>query len=112
MERMKLLASIALCLAACVPAQAAEPMAPRPSAGSQMPPAGAFQAVPQQRLMPVPPLPAQGAAKSSWGSARPEEKPSASMAGLITDDNESTRVPTFATRNSPLPTRFFDTGVE
>jgi len=112
MGRMKVLASIALCLAACVPAQAAEPLAPRPSAGLQMPPARAFQGVPQQALTPAQPSPLEEAAKSSWASPRPEPKPAASMAVLITDDHDSTRLPAFATRTTPLPTRFMRLGVE
>ena len=101
MRRMKVLASIALCLAACVPAQAAEPLAPRLSGGSQMPPARAFQGVPVQE-----------AAKPSWADARPEPKPAAAMAVLITDDHDSMRLPAFATRTTPLPTRFMRLGVE
>jgi hypothetical protein len=117
MGRMKVLASIALCLAACVPAQAAEPLAPRPSAGLQMPPARAFQGVPQQGpqqgLRPAQASPLQEAAKpSSWADARPEPKPAAAMAVLITDDHDSTRLPVFATRTTPLPTRFVRLGVE
>src|SRR5262245_46431670 len=112
MGRMKVLASIALCLAACVPAQAAEPVAPRLSAGSQMPPARAFQGVPQQGLTPAQPWPRQEAARSSWANPRVEEKPTASMAVLITDDHDSTRLPAFAARTTPLPTRFMRLGVE
>jgi len=112
MRRMKVLASIALCLAACVPAQAAGPVAPSLSAGSPMPPARAFQGVAQRGLMPVPPLPLQDAAQPSWADARPEPKPAASMAVLITDDHDSMRLPAFATRTTPLPTRFMRLGVE
>ena len=110
---MKVLASIALCLAACVPAQAAEPLAPRPSAGLQMPPARAFLGVPQQGARPAQASLLQEAVKpTSWADARPEPKPAASMAVLITDDHDSTRLPVFATRTTPLPTRFVRLGVE
>ena len=107
---MKVLASIAFCLAACVPAQAAEPVVPGLSAGLPMPPARAF--LPAQGRTPAQPLPAQEAARSSWADARPEVKPTASMAVLITDDHDSTRLPAFATRTTPLPTRFVRLGVE
>jgi len=102
MGRMKVLASIALCLAACVPAQAAERVVPGLSAGSQMP-AGAL--TPQQALPP------QQAAKPSF-STRPEPKPSAAVAVHFTDDADSLRLPAFATRTTPIPTRLLRLGVE
>ena len=105
---MKVLASIALCLAACVPALAAEPALPRQSAGSLMPPARAPQPT---RVMPQP-VPLQEAANSSWTTARHESKPAANMAFLLTDDADSMRLPAFATRTTPLPTRFMRLGVE
>ena len=104
MGRMKLLASIALFLAACVPAQAAEPMAPRPSAGSQMPPA---QALPPSRTWP------DQAVKPSWiSNTEREPKPAAGVAVLVTDDADSMRLPAFATRTTPTPQRFMRFGVE
>ena len=112
MRRMKVLASIAFCLAACVTAQAAEPVAPGLSAGLPAPPARGFLAVPQPGRTRAQPLPAQEAAPTSRAAARPEVKPTASMAVLITDDHDSTRLPAFATRTTPLPTRFVRFGVE
>ena len=125
MLRMKQLAVIALCLAACVPAQAADRVAQGRSAGSQ-PPARALPPQvlqPRQSLMPrailpdqnsLPPrqeLPAQQATKPSW-TTQPEARPAASMAILFTDDHDSTRLPAFATRTTPMPTRFMRLGVE
>jgi hypothetical protein len=126
MQRMKELAVIALCLAACVPAQAADRVAQGRSAGSQSParalPAQVLQ--PRQVLPPQPVLPAQQAlplkqeltaqqaAKPSWSMPPAEPKPAASMAILFTDDHDSTRLPAFATRTTPLPTRFMRVGVE
>ena len=113
MQRMKVLASIALCLAACVPAQAAEPVVPGLSAGLLMPPARAFPGLPRQGLTPPQALPAQEAARpASWAEPRPEVKPTSAMAVLITDDHDSMRLPAFATRTTPLPTRFVRFGVE
>jgi hypothetical protein len=62
--------------------------------------------------MPAPPVPLQETAKPSWTSARPESRPTANMAVLFTDDADSMRLPAFATRTTPLPTRFFRLGVE
>ena len=126
MQRMKELAVIALCLAACVPAQAVDRVAQGRLAGSQSParalPAQVLQ--PRQVLMPRPVLPApealpprqelpgQQAVKPSWTTPQPEPKPVASMAILFTDDHDSARLPAFATRTTPLPTRFMRVGVE
>lgn len=126
MQRMKELAVIALCLAACVPAQAADRIAQGRSAGSQSPARALPPQVlrprqvlpsqpvlpPQQALPPRQELPAQQAAKPSWTTPQPEPKPAASMAFLFTDDHDSTRLPAFATRTTPLPTRYMRVGVE
>ena len=126
MQRMKELAVIALCLAACVPAQAADRFAQSRSAGSPSP-ARALppqmlrppQVLPAQPVMPAAQLPsprqelpAQQAAKSAWTTTQPGPKAAASMAILFTDDHDSTRLPAFATRTTPLPTRFMRLGVE
>jgi hypothetical protein len=108
MGRMKVLASIALFLAACVSAQAAEPTAPRPLAGSQMPPA--------QPLPPSKPTtrawPEQGV-KPSWiSNGERDPKPAAGVAVLVTEDADSARLPAFATPTTPTPQRFMRFGVE
>jgi hypothetical protein len=126
MQRMKQLAAIALCLAACVPAQAADRVAQGRSAGSQ-PPARALPPQvlqPRQGLQPQPGLqaqqapppkqeaPAQRLVRPSWIAPQLETRPAASVAFLFTDDHDSTRLPAFATRTTPLPTRFMRLGVE
>jgi hypothetical protein len=88
---------MAVCLAACVPAQAAEPAGPGPAATSQ----------PQVQL----PRP-QPAAKPSR-LAEPERKqPAAALAVTVTDDADSTRLPAFATPTTPLPKKLLRVGVE
>jgi len=88
---------MAVCLAACVPAQAAEPAGPGPAATSR-----------QQ----VESLRPQPAAKPS-PLAEPERKqPSAVLAVTVTDDADSTRLPAFATPTTPMPKKLFRVGVE
>ena len=94
---MRALLVFADCLAACVPAQAAEPAGPGPAATSQ----------PQVQL----PRP-QPAVKPS-PLAEPERKqPSAALAVTVTDDADSTRLPAFATPTTPMPKKLFRVGVE
>jgi len=94
---MRALFVMAVCLAACVPAQAAEPAGPGPAAPSQ----------PQAQL----PRP-QPAAKPS-PIAEPERKqPGASLAVTVTDDADSTRLPAFATPTTPMPKKLLRVGVE
>jgi len=97
MLQMRALSVMAVCLAACVPAQAAEPAGPGPAATSQ----------PQVQL----PRP-QPAAKPSR-LAEPERKqPAAALAVTVTDDADSTRLPAFATPTTPLPKKLLRVGVE
>jgi hypothetical protein len=94
---MRALFVMAVCLAACVPAQAAEPAGLGPAAPSQ----------PQAQL----PRP-QPAAKPS-PIAEPERKqPGASLAVTVTDDADSTRLPAFATPTTPMPKKLLRVGVE
>lgn len=95
MLQMKAWFVIAVCLAAGVPAQAAEPAGPGWAANSQ----------PQ---LPRP----QPAAKPS-SLAEPERKqPAAALAVTLTDDADSTRLPAFATPSTPMPKKLFRVGVE
>jgi hypothetical protein len=88
---------MAVCLAACAPAQAAEPAGPGPAATS---------------LSQLPPLRSQPAAKPS-PLAEPERKQSAAaLAVTITDDADSTRLPAFATPTTPTPKKLLRVGVE
>jgi hypothetical protein len=88
---------MAVCLAACAPAQAAEPAGPGPAATS---------------LSQLPPLRPQPAAKPS-PLAEPERKQSAAaLAVTITDDADSTRLPAFATPTTPTPKKLVRVGVE
>jgi hypothetical protein len=97
MLQMRGLLSIAVCLAACVPAQAAEPAGPGPAATAQRD---------------VQALRAQPAAKPS-PLAQPERKPAAAaLAVTVTDDADSTRLPAFATPTTPMPKKLFRVGVE
>src|SRR4029077_20027538 len=97
MLRMRALFVMAVCLAACVPAQAAEPAGPGPAATSRMQ---------------VESLRAQPAAKPS-PLAEPERKqPAAALAVTVTDDADSTRLPAFATPTTPTPKKLFRVGVE
>jgi hypothetical protein len=98
MLQMRALFVMAVCLAACAPAQAAEPAGPGPAATSR----------PQvESLRPQP-----AAAKPS-PLAEPERKqPSAALAVTITDDADSTRLPAFATPTTPMPKKLFRVGVE
>jgi hypothetical protein len=91
---MRALFVMAVCLAACVPAQAAEPAGP-----------GAATSQPQ--------LPrTQPAAKPS-PLAEPERKqPAAALAVTVTDDADSTRLPAFATPTTPMPKKLLRVGVE
>jgi len=97
MLQMRALSVMAVCLAACVPAQAAEPAGPGPAMTSQ----------PQVQ----PPRP-QPAAKPS-PLAEPERKqPAAALAVTVTDDADSTRLPAFATPTTPMPKKLLRVGVE
>lgn len=88
---------MAVCLAVCVPAQAAGPAGPGPDANSQAQ---------------VPPLRPQPAAKPS-PLAEPERKqPAAALAVTVTDDADSTRLPAFATPTTPMPKKLLRVGVE
>ena len=88
---------MALCIAACVPAHAAEPAGPGP-------------VVTAQPRMPAPEP--QRAAKPS-PFTEPERKPSAAtLAVTVTDDADSTRLPAFATPSTPQPKKLFRVGVE
>jgi len=85
-----------VCLAACVPAQAAEPAGPGAAATArpQMP------APEPQRTKPSP-------------FTDPDRKPpAASIAVTVTDDADSTRLPPFATPSTPQPKKLFRVGVE
>jgi hypothetical protein len=94
---MRALFVMAVCLAACVPAQAAEPAGPGPAATSQ----------PQAQLPRL-----QPAAKPS-PLAEPERKqPSAALAVTVTDDADSTRLPAFAMPTTPMPKKLLRVGVE
>jgi hypothetical protein len=94
---MRALFVMAVCLAACVPAQAAEPAGPGPAATSQ----------PQVQLPRT-----QPAAKPS-PLAEPERKqPAAALAVTVTDDADSTRLPAFATPTTPMPKKLLRVGVE
>jgi hypothetical protein len=97
MLQMRRLLWIAVYLAACVPAQAAEPAGLGPAATVQ----------PQAGAPPLPP-----AAKPS-PLAEPERKPAAAaLAVTVTDDADSTRLPAFATPTTPMPKKLFRVGVE
>jgi len=86
-----------VCLAACVPALAAEPAGPGPAATTQ-PPVLAPQ--PQRAAKPQP-------------FTDPDRKPSAAtLAVTVTDDADSTRLPAFATPSTPQPKKLFRVGVE
>jgi len=54
------------------------------------------------------PMPAAIPAKAE----EPQRKPSAAVAVTLTDDADSMRLPAFATRTTPLPTRFLRVGIE
>ncbi|HJY78463.1 MAG TPA: hypothetical protein VKE95_17615 [Burkholderiales bacterium] len=86
-----------VCLAACVPAQAAEPAGPGPAATAR----------PQ---MPAPEP--QRAAKPSPFTDPDRKPPAASIAVTVTDDADSTRLPPFATPSTPQPKKLFRVGVE
>lgn len=88
---------MAVCLAACVPAQAAEPAGPGPAATTQP-------------RMPAPEP--QRAAKPSPYTDSDRKAPAASLAVTVTDDADSTRLPAFATPSSPQPKKLFRVGVE
>jgi len=97
MLQMRALFVMAVCLAACAPAQSAEPAGPGPAATSQSQ---------------VPPLRPQRAAKPS-PLAEPERKqPAAALAVTVTDDADSTRLPAFATPTTPMPKKLLRVGVE
>ena len=92
---------MAVCLAACAPALAAEPAGPGPAETSQM---EAQRDV--QGLRPMPP------AKPS-PLVEPDRKPAAaSLAVTVTDDADSTRLPAFAMPSTPTPKKLLRVGVE
>ena len=86
-----------VCLAACVPVQAAEPAGPGAAATTQLP-----------VLAPQP----QRAAKPSPFTEPDRKPPAASLAVTVTDDADSTRLPAFATPSTPQPKKLFRVGVE
>ena len=86
-----------VCLAACVPVQAAEPAGPGAAATPQLP-----------ALAPQP----QRAAKPSPFTEPDRKPPAASLAVTVTDDADSTRLPAFATPSTPQPKKLFRVGVE
>ena len=88
---------MAVCLAACMPAQAAEPAGPGAPATTQ-----------PQVLTPQP----QRAAKPSPLSEPDKKPPAAALAVTVTDDADTTRLPAFATPSSPQPRKLFRVGVE
>jgi hypothetical protein len=85
---------IALYLGVCAAAQAGEGGVPGTAATSQA----------------EAPWP-QPAAKAPR-RADVERKPAASVAFVLTDDADSVRLPPFAARTTPFPTRFLRVGVE
>ena len=97
MLRMRALFVMAVCLAACVPAQAAEPAGPGPAATSR----------PQ-----VESLRTQPAAKPSPLAGSDRKQSSAALAVTVTDDADSTRLPAFATPTTPQPKKLLRVGVE
>ena len=88
---------MALCLVACVPAQAAEPAGPGTAPTTQ-----------PQVLAPQP----QRADKPSPFTDPDRKPPAAALAVTVTDDADSTRLPAFATPSTPQPKRLFRVGVE
>jgi hypothetical protein len=97
MLQMRGLLAIAVCLAACVPALAAEPAGLGPAATSQ-PQSGAPRLPPAVKPSPL---------------AEPERKPAAAaLAVTVTDDADSTRLPAFATPTTPMPKKLLRVGVE
>ncbi|HEY7242197.1 MAG TPA: hypothetical protein VH600_23720 [Burkholderiales bacterium] len=98
---MRAFLSMVVCLAACVPALAAEPAGPGQAASSQV---DAQRDV--QGLRPMPP------AKPS-PLLEPEHKPAAAaLAVTVTDDADTTRLPAFAMPSSPTPKKLLRVGVE
>ena len=94
---MRALFVMAVCLAACAPALAAEPAGPGPAVTS---------------LSQLPPLRPQPVAKPS-PLAEPERKqPPAALAVTVTDDADSIRLPAFATPTTPMPKKLLRVGVE
>jgi hypothetical protein len=88
---------IAVCLAACAPAQAAEPAGPGPAATTQPP---VLTPEPQRDAKPSP-------------LTNPDRKPTgAALAVTVTDDADSTRLPAFASPSTPQPKKLFRVGVE
>ncbi|HEY1290466.1 MAG TPA: hypothetical protein VGF58_19205 [Burkholderiales bacterium] len=90
-----------VCLVACVPVQAAEPVGPGPAATSQV-----DVQRDAQTLRPMPP------AKPSPYTDPDRKPPAASLAVTVTDDADSTRLPAFASPSTPQPKRLFRVGVE
>ena len=90
-----------VCLAACVPALAAEPAGPARAAASQ-----AAEQRDVHELRPMPP------AKPS-PLLEPDRKPAAAaLAVTVTDDADTTRLPAFAMPSSPTPKKLLRVGVE
>jgi hypothetical protein len=90
MCRMRALLSLALCLAAAV---------------AQAEPAGSVSGRSVEKL----PVLAAAAPKAA---AQPQRKPLTAVALMLTDDADSMRLPAFASRTTPLPTRFLRVGLE
>ena len=87
---------MAVCLAVCVPALAAEPAGPGPASTTQSP-----VLAPQPR-----------AAKPSPFTDPDRKPPAAAIAVTVTDDADSTRQPPYATPSTPQPKKLFRVGVE
>ena len=97
MQQMRALLSLVVCLAACVPAQAADGAGSKPAAA------------PQPQVQALPP---QMPAAKPLRFVEPERKPSPGLAFVLTDDADSTRLPAFAMRTTVYPTRLLRVGVE
>ena len=64
-------------------------------------------AVSERRVENSLPMPAAKAPKE-----KPQRRQLVAVAVTFTDDHDSVRLPAFATRTTPLPTRFFRVGIE
>jgi hypothetical protein len=98
MRPMRALLSMALCLAAA--AVKAEPS----TQGAGLRPAAAAE----RRVEKFAPAPAA----MPSNVVEPQRKQLTAVALTFTDDADSVRLPPFATRTTPLPTRFLRVGVE
>jgi hypothetical protein len=101
MLQMRAFISMAVCVVACVPVQAAEPAGPGLASTSQV------DVLRDARtLRPMPP------AKPSPFTDAERKPPTAALAVTVTDDADSTRLPAFATPSTPQPKKLFRVGVE